>query len=125
MSVAAVQPQVEPQPWWRRLDRSHWFVFAVASLAWLFDCLDQQLFNLARDGATEALLRDKAKATEFGPYTTSVFLVGWALGGLIFGALGDRFGRAKMLTVTVLLYSLCTGLVHFPPASLTSASTAF
>jgi MFS family permease len=104
---------VQSQPWWRRLDRDHWFVLAVASLAWLFDCLDQQLFNLARDGAMEALLRDKAKAIEFAPYTTSVFLVGWAIGGLIFGALGDRFGRARMLTITVLLYSICTGLSSF------------
>jgi len=61
----------------------------------------------------EDLLRDKAKALEFAPYTTSVFLIGWAFGGLIFGALGDRFGRARMLTVTVLLYSVCTGLSSF------------
>src|SRR5205085_6722937 len=104
---------VDSGPWWRQLNRYHWFVFAVASLAWLFDCLDQQLFNLARDGAMEALLRDKARAIEFGPYTTSVFLVGWAIGGLIFGALGDRFGRARMLTITVLLYSVSTGLNAF------------
>ena len=99
-----------PTPWWRLLNRRHWFVFAVASLAWLFDCLDQQLFNLARDAAMEDLLTDKAKATEFAPYTTSVFLLGWAFGGLTLGALGDRFGRARLLTVSVLLYSLCTGL---------------
>jgi MFS family permease len=103
----------KPEPWWRVLNRYHWFVFAVASLAWLFDCLDQQLFNLARDGAMEDLLGDKAKAIEYGPYTTSIFLVGWAFGGLVFGALGDRFGRARMLTVTVLLYSVCTGLSSF------------
>jgi len=98
------------QPWWRLLNREHWFVFAIASLAWLFDCLDQQLFNLARDAAMEQLLEDKAKATEYGPYTTSVFLLGWAAGGLLFGSLGDRFGRARMLTISVLLYSVCTGL---------------
>ena len=98
------------QPWWRTLTREHWFVFIVASLAWLFDCLDQQLFNLARDAAMEQLLADKAKATEYGPYTTSVFLLGWAAGGLLFGALGDRFGRARILTVSVLLYYVCTGL---------------
>jgi MFS family permease len=101
------------QPWWRSFTREHWFVFSVASLAWLFDCLDQQLFNLARDGAMADLLQDKAKATEFGPYTTSVFLVGWAIGGFIFGSLGDRWGRAKILSVCVLLYSVCTGLSSF------------
>jgi MFS family permease len=106
--------QEPPAPaWWRALTREHWLVFAVASLAWLFDCLDQQLFNLARDGAMEDLMATKALATEYGPYTTSVFLVGWAIGGLIFGSLGDRFGRIRMLTWTILLYSVCTGLGAF------------
>jgi len=99
------------QPWWRSFTREHWFVFIVASLAWLFDCMDQQFFNLARDSAMEALIPDQA--LEYAPYTTSVFLVGWAIGGLIFGALGDRFGRARILTISVLLYSVCTGLSSF------------
>ncbi len=101
--------QTSGQPWWRSLTREHWFVFSIASLAWLFDCLDQQLFNLARDGAMEDLV-GKAEATVKGPYTTSIFLLGWATGGLIFGALGDRYGRAKVLTASILLYSVCTGL---------------
>src|SRR5437762_14265992 len=61
----------------------------------------------------ESLLKDRAKALEYAPYTTSVFLVGWAIGGLIFGAMGDRYGRAKILTLTILLYSVCTGLSSF------------
>ena len=100
----------QARPWWRTFTREHWFVFTIASLAWMFDCLDQQLFNLARDGAMDALLPSKALSTEYGPYTTSVFLAGWAVGGLLFGALGDRYGRAKILSVTVLLYSVSTGL---------------
>lgn len=103
-------PSFPSQPWWRSFTREHWFVFIVASLAWFFDCLDQQIFNLARDGAMADLLVDKAKATEYGPYTTSVFLIGWSVGGLILGAMGDRFGRARMLTYAILLYSVCTGL---------------
>ena len=104
---------VPAQPWWRLLNRDQWFVFTVTSLAWVFDCLDQQFFNLARDGAMDALLTDKSRATEFGPYTTSIFLIGWAVGGLIFGSLGDRYGRAKILSICVLLYSVCTGLSSF------------
>ena len=107
-----IQP-LPAAPWWRSFNREHWFVFIVASLAWLFDCLDQQLFNLARDGAMETLVTEKARLSEFGSYTTSFFLIGWAIGGLIFGALGDRFGRARILSICVLLYSLCTGLSSF------------
>lgn len=100
-------------PWWRSLTPYHWFVFAMASLAWLFDCLDQQIFLLFRNQALENLLPEGTDPTvikKFGGYATSIFVAGWATGGLIFGSLGDKFGRAKMLTTTVLLYSVFTGL---------------
>lgn len=105
--MTATAPEV---PWWRLLNRQHWFVYSVASLAWIFDCLDQQIFNLARDPAMENLLPTRAAALVYAPYTTSVFLLGWAGGGLVFGSLGDRYGRARMLTGCILLYSLSTGL---------------
>ena len=43
-------------PWWTGMTRYHWFVLTVAALGWLFDCLDQQLFNLARKPAMQTLL---------------------------------------------------------------------
>ncbi len=85
----------------------------MASLAWLFDCLDQQLFLLARQGAMKALLPADLDVKLYAGYATSIFVAGWAVGGLIFGALGDRYGRAKMLSITVLIYSICTGLSAF------------
>ena len=100
------------QPWWRSFTRHHWFVFTVASLAWLFDCMDQQFFNLARDAAMEALT-GKANATINASYSMSIFLVGWAVGGLMFGAMGDKYGRARILSICVLLYSVFTGLSAF------------
>jgi len=99
--------------WWSYLTPYHWFVFAMAALAWLFDCLDQQIFLLFRQSALQNLMPEGTDPTTiktFGGYATSIFVVGWATGGLIFGSLGDKFGRAKMLTVTVLLYSVFTGL---------------
>jgi MFS family permease len=82
----------------------------MASLAWLFDCLDQQLFILARSAAMKTLLPPGWDANEYGGYATAIFVAGWATGGLIFGAVGDRAGRARTLTLTVLLYSVFTGL---------------
>lgn len=105
--------QYSSQPWWRELNRTHWLVFSAACAAWLFDCLDQQLFNLARDAAMDDLVSDKSRVAELGSYTTSIFLLGWAAGGLTLGALGDRFGRARILTLSVLIYSLCTALNAF------------
>lgn len=106
-----------PLPWYRELSGYHWFVFVVAALGWLFDCLDQQLFILARPAAMKDLLPklEDAQAFElsvkvYGNYATSIFLAGWATGGLFFGVLGDRVGRAKTMIMTILMYSLCTGL---------------
>jgi len=104
-------------PWWRELTRYHWFVLMVAALGWLFDCLDQQLFVLARVPAMRELLPpgpdgavDTAAVARYGGYATSIFLIGWATGGLAFGMLGDRIGRAKTMLFTILIYSICTGL---------------
>jgi MFS family permease len=97
-------------PWWRLLSKYHWFVFSMASLAWLFDCLDQQLFILARNNAMANLLPPGSDPGLYGGYATAIFVAGWATGGLIFGSVGDRIGRARTLTLTVLMYSVFTGL---------------
>ena len=46
----------------------------------------------------------------FGGLATTIFMLGWASGGIVFGIMGDRYGRAKTMEVTILLYSLFTGL---------------
>jgi MFS family permease len=104
-------------PWWRELNRYHWFVFVVAALGWLFDTMDQQLFNIARVPAMRSVLTrelgyepDSGMVQEYGGYATSVFLIGWGSGGLLFGVLGDLLGRVRSLMLTILLYSLFTGL---------------
>jgi MFS family permease len=103
-------------PWYSGMTRYHWFVLIVAALGWLFDCLDQQLFNLARKPAMQTLLAAAdgsvdPKAVDFyGGLSTCIFMLGWATGGLIFGVIGDRLGRAKTMMITIVIYSLCTGL---------------
>ena len=101
---------IDTRPWWKQLNSYHWFVFSMAALAWLFDCLDQQIFILFRDTALTNLLEEGKDVKAYGGYATSIFVAGWATGGLIFGSVGDRIGRAKTLTITVLLYSVFTGL---------------
>jgi len=116
------KPALDPDnktPWWSEMTRYHWFVLAVAALGWLFDCLDQQLFILARPAAMRDLIPmlpdSDPKTVELarrtaGDISTSIFIAGWATGGLIFGMLGDRIGRAKTMVITILMYSLFTGL---------------
>jgi len=112
----------DKRPWYQLLSRYHWFVLVVAALGWLFDCLDQQLFILARPAAMKELVHaedyEDAKSLDLarrrgGDIATSIFIAGWAVGGLFFGMLGDRIGRAKTMIITILLYSLFTGLSSF------------
>jgi MFS family permease len=110
-------PELTGGAWWRELSRYQWFVFAVASLGWLFDTMDQQLFNLARKPAVTSLLSampgdpaTSARVERYGGYATSIFMIGWALGGIVFGVLGDKLGRARTMMLTVLCYSAFTGL---------------
>ena len=100
-------------PWYRRLSGYHWLVLSVATMAWSFDCLNQQIFNLARTPAMANLMAaspDDPAVTYYGNLGTSMLLIGWATGGIIFGVMGDRFGRAKTLFIMILAYSLSTGL---------------
>ncbi|MFL5330902.1 MAG: MFS transporter [Gemmataceae bacterium] len=98
------------------LNGYQWFVFLVAATAWLADCMDQQIFNLARRMSISDLLHESDPAlkdklvTSWTTNATAAFLVGWATGGLIFGVFGDRIGRVRTLMWTVLLYSILTGL---------------
>ncbi len=119
---SAPEPQDNSTPWSKELNRYHWFVFVVATLGWMFDTMDQQLFTLGRplamvdlikllpgETAEQLSLRQK----EFGGDATSIFLIGWATGGLIFGVLGDRWGRVKTMLATIVVYSVFTGLSSF------------
>ncbi|MBM3734379.1 MAG: MFS transporter [Acidobacteria bacterium] len=111
-------PKADPgYRWYKDLDRYHWLVLTVASLGWLFDTMDQQLFNLARRPAITELLGARpgdpamaGKIAEYAGYSTMIFMIGWAIGGVIFGILGDRIGRARTMILTILSYSLFTGL---------------
>ena len=105
------QPPADPSlPWWKDLNKYHWFVLIVAALGWLFDTMDQQLFNLARRPAMQELLDPGQDVNFWGGIATMIFLMGWAIGGLGFGILGDRLGRAKTMLWTILIYSAFTGL---------------
>ncbi len=109
-----------PAKWYHELTRYHWFVLVVAALGWLFDTMDQQLFNLARAPAMNELLApspgvapDPKDVGFYSGIATSIFLIGWATGGLGFGVLGDRIGRVKTMLWTILIYSIFTGISAF------------
>ena len=114
-----LDPASPGAPWYRELTREHWFVLVVASLGWLFDTMDQQLFTLARRPAVAELLSGRGtpatsgEIAEYAGYVTMIFMIGWAAGGLVFGVLGDRIGRVRTMIFTILAYSVFTGLSAF------------
>jgi MFS family permease len=106
--------------WYKELNSYHWLVLLVAALGWMFDTMDQQLFNLARRPAMLELLHVRpgdvsmnGMVAEYAGYATMIFMIGWATGGVFFGILGDRIGRARTMILTILFYSLFTGLSVF------------
>lgn len=87
--------------------------FAAAALGWLFDTMDQRLFILARGPALGSLSGAGGAQGALATQATSLFIAGWATGGLIFGVVGDRWGRRRTMAITIAVYSLFTGLTAF------------
>jgi MFS family permease len=99
--------------WYKALNGYHWWVLIVASFGWMFDTMNQRIFVLSRGPAMRDLLpagMSGADITHYSGIATSVFMLGWAAGGLFFGIMGDRWGRAKTMMLTILVYSIFTGL---------------
>lgn len=97
------------------LSRDQWLVLAAAFLGWMFDGVEIGLFPLVARPALQELLGTVGDA-EVGFWTgvvTAAFLLGAALGGLVFGWLGDRVGRVRAMVLSVLCYSLFTGAGFF------------
>jgi MFS family permease len=91
----------------------HWAVVIIASCGWLFDCMDQRIFALARQSAMKSLLApgtDPKTIINFATWATSAMILGWGTGGIIFGMMSDKIGRVKTMATTLLVYSGFTGL---------------
>ncbi len=87
-------------------------VLVVAWLGWVFDVMDTALFNFAKGPMISEMVGStqyKAIGPQIEGKIQTWFLVGWALGGLIFGILADRWGRTRTLIVTILMYCVLTG----------------
>jgi MFS family permease len=100
---------------WREVTRYQWMVLAIASAGWVFDVFEGQLFVSLQEPMLTALVGPKSPeyraAREFVfNLGLAAFLVGGALGGLIFGMMADRWGRRRTMAVTILMYSAFTGM---------------
>ena len=99
-----------------------WTVIFAAWLGWGFDVFDGLLFNYVAPNCVPTLLgltigspEAKAATLQWTGILTSVLLIGWAIGGVIFGKVADKIGRTKTLLLTMLLYAIGTALCAFAP----------
>ncbi len=100
-------------PWWKDVTRYQWLILFIAWLGWVFDSMDSTLYAMVLQPALHELLGSdysKESMEWYGGIIFSTFLIGWALGGVLFGILADYIGRTKTLIITILIYSLFTGL---------------
>jgi MFS transporter, SHS family, sialic acid transporter len=95
-----------------RITRGQWLVLTGALLGWMFDGMEMGVFSLVGRSALADLLQTSDESVIgfwFGAVTAG-FLVGAAAGGVLFGWLGDRIGRVRAMSLSVLTYAVFTGL---------------
>lgn len=108
------------KPWYRCLSNYQWIVLIVASLGWIFDVFEGQIFVASMREAMPSLLPQDLPPNEIGGLVNfwnntalGFFLFGGAVGGVFFGAMSDRIGRSKTMIITILFYSIFTSISAF------------
>jgi MFS family permease len=109
-----------PQKWYEGVTRYQWLVLIVASLGWMFDAFEGQLYNITRGDMLPDLLRHdqpgiagealNTAVRAWGERFLGIFLIGGTLGGWIFSSLADKWGRKPVMALTILFYSIFSGL---------------
>ncbi|OGW64234.1 MAG: MFS transporter [Nitrospirae bacterium RIFCSPLOWO2_02_FULL_62_14] len=106
-----------PSSSWREgVTPYQWLVLFVAWLGWVFDSMDATIYAIVLHPALDELLRTSSGGATpetigwHGGLIFSIFLIGWAIGGVLFGIVADRYGRTKTLIATILIYAVFTGL---------------
>jgi MFS family permease len=104
------------------MDGYQWTVLIAAWLGWGFDVFDGLLFNFVAPNCVPTLLglkigtpEARAATQQWTGVLTSLLLLGWALGGILFGRIADRIGRTRTLLLTMLLYSAGTAACALAP----------
>jgi MFS family permease len=104
------------------MDRSQWMVLFAAWLGWGFDIFDSLLFNFVAPTCVPVLLgipygtpAAAAATLRWTGILTSLLLIGWAAGGIVFGRVADRLGRTRTLLLTMGMYSVGTAACALAP----------
>jgi MFS family permease len=105
--------------WYQGISRYQWLVLTIASLGWVFDVFEGQIFVASMRESMPDLIgveADSPLARSWNDWAFGSFLLGGALGGVFFGILSDRIGRSKTMIYTILFYSVFTCITAFVTA---------
>lgn len=118
-SATDLRPTPTELRWYQGISRYQWLVLLIASLGWVFDVFEGQIFVASMRDAMPSLLGatpDDPSVTAWNNIAFGFFLLGGAVGGVLFGMLSDRIGRSKTMILTILFYSMFTCLSAFSQA---------
>jgi MFS family permease len=110
------EPDAADRRWYAGVTRYQWLVLVIASAGWMFDAFEGQVFNITRGQMLADLMGSESstgRVRMWGDTFLAIFLLGGTLGGLAFGSLADRYGRKPMMALTILFYSIFSGLTYF------------
>lgn len=101
--AAAVQVAA---PWWKEITGKQWYALFAGQAGWALDAFDVMLYAFC----LTTIMKEWGHAPAAAGFMVSVTLFASSFGGILFGAIADRIGRKKALMITVLVFSICSGL---------------
>jgi MFS family permease len=102
--------------WYDGVTRYQWLILLIASAGWVFDVYEGQIFNITRNQLLSDILKvppSDPSIRMYGDRFLGIFLIGGTVGGLLFGSLADRWGRRLTMILTIVMYSVFSGLTYF------------
>ena len=94
-----------------KLEKKVWLAIIVSALGYFVDVYDLVVFNVVRIQSLKSLNIPAQELTSTGLSLLNIQLIGLLVGGLLWGVLGDKKGRIKVLFASIFLYS-CSNIAN-------------
>jgi MFS family permease len=116
-AAAARDPRLRDVTRFRDVSPYLWLLLASAFLGWMFDAMDLNITSNILTPTIANLLHtaDPRVILRYGGLVVAIKLFAWGIGGVVFGVVTDRIGRARTMAYTIAIYSVFTALSAFSP----------
>jgi MFS family permease len=103
---AVLAPSGVSLPWYKEITRKQWYALFAGQMGWALDAFDVMLYAFC----LTTIMKEWGNSPAAAGFMVTVTLFASSFGGIAFGAVADRIGRKRALMITVLLFSICSGL---------------